>query len=385
MTLVMVSVLSPVAINIIVPSMPSIQRAYATDYSTVQLTLSLYLAAIALTQVVIGPLSDRFGRRPVLLAGISIFIVASLAAVISPNIESLIVLRVIQAAGGCTGLVLGRAIIRDVYDRRKAASMIGYVTMAFAVGPMVSPLIGGLLQDMFDWRAQFYFLAALGTLALFTTWHWIGETNANPTPKINFVTMFRDFRSLVSRRTFVLFTAISSLASGLFFSFLGSVSYVTETLLAMKPTEFGFWFMLVAIGYSTGNFFSGRYAEVAGVRRMILIGSLLALVAVASMTTAFSTGYGSSATLFGGMLVVAFSNGLVLPNSVAGAISVRPEIAGAAAGLSGALQMGTGALMATIAGIVIAGQSTALPVFGLMMFCAVAALACTIAILRTQR
>ncbi len=369
LALVSASIVSPIGINIILPSMSSMQREFSSNYGTVQLTLSLFLASVAATQIIVGPLSDRFGRRPILLGGMAIFVAASLLAVVAPNVESLIGIRILQGAGGCTGIVLGRAIIRDVYDRRKAASMIGYVTMAYALGPMVAPMLGGYLQEMFGWRAQFYFLAAIGAVAFAVSWHWIGETNATPTARISFGTMFRDFGMLVSDRMFMLFTLVSATGAGIYFSFLGGASYISDTLLSLRPTEFGLWFMLVSLGYSLGNFVSGRYAERIGVRWMMFAGSLAAMIAITGITVGFWLGHGSAVMLFTGMLVIAVSNGLVLPSAIAGAISVRPDIAGAASGLSGAMQMATGAVCSTIAGAIIAGQTTALPVLTLMAAC----------------
>ena len=385
LALVAVSVLSPIGISIILPSMPSMQRAYETDYGTVQFTLSLYLVSIALSQIIVGPLSDRFGRRPVLLCGISVFIASSLAAVVAPTIESLIAIRVLQAAGGATGLVLGRAIIRDVYDRRKAASMIGYVTMAYALGPMVAPMIGGFLQDLFDWRAQFYFLAAVGCISLAVGWHWIGETNVRPTDRLNFGTMFGDFRSLLSDRLFVLFTLVSASTAGTYFSFLGGASYITENLLRLRPREFGVWLVLVSLGYSLGNFISGRYAERVGVRRMLSIGTVVTLAAVSSLFIGFWAGLESAGFLFSVMLIVACSNGMVLPSAMAGAISARPDIAGAAAGLTGALQMGAGAICSTIAGALIAGHPNGLPVFAIMTICGALSVVATLVVHRVLR
>src|SRR5690554_5364405 len=154
--LVTISTVSPLALNIYLPSMPSLVGLFDTTMARVQLTLSLYLAAFALAQIVIGPLSDRYGRRPVLLWGMVVFMLGSLACALAPDIDFLIAGRILQAAGGSTGIVLGRAIVRDLYDRRQAASMIGYVTMGLAIAPMVGPAIGGVLDHVFGWTASFY-------------------------------------------------------------------------------------------------------------------------------------------------------------------------------------------------------------------------------------
>jgi MFS transporter, DHA1 family, multidrug resistance protein len=382
--LIAVSMLSPFAINVVVPSLPAIERYFAADYATVQLVLSLYLAAVAGAQILIGPLSDRFGRRPVLLAGLAVFVVASLACLVAPNAETLVALRVVQAAGGSAGLVLARAIIRDLYERRRAASMIGYLTMGFAIAPMLAPLIGGLLQEAFDWRASFWFMACFGLVSLTVAWRDVSETNLAPADRLDLRTLFRDFGLLLRQPSFLLFTGSASLSSGAFFAFLGGAPYVSETILDLTPTIYGTWFVLVAGGYAIGNFLSGRYAERAGVRRMIVGGSALALVMVAMMPALFAAGYAHAASLFVPMFVLGIANGLVLPNALAGAISVLPSIAGAASGLTGATQMGFGALFSAASGAMLAGGETAMPLFAVMLLSAAGALVVALGIGRTE-
>lgn len=382
--LIAVSMLSPFAINVVVPSLPAIERHFAADYATVQLVLSLYLAAVAVAQILIGPLSDRFGRRPVLMAGLAVFAVSSVACVAAPNAESLIALRVVQAAGGSAGLVLARAIIRDLYERRRAASMIGYLTMGFAIAPMLAPLIGGLLQGAFDWRASFWFMFGFGLVCLAVAWHDVSETNLAPSDRLGLGTMFRDFGLLVREPGFLLFTGSASLSSGVFFAFLGGAPYVSETILGLSPTVYGSWFVLVAGGYAIGNFLSGRYAERAGVRAMIVGGSVLALVVVAVMPALFNAGLAHAASLFVPMFVLGIANGLVLPNALAGAISAIPRIAGAASGLAGAAQMGFGALFSAATGAWLAGSASAMPLFLAMGISAVGALVVALAIAATR-
>jgi MFS transporter, DHA1 family, multidrug resistance protein len=381
--LIAVSMLSPFAINVVVPSLPAMERHFAADYGTVQLVLSLYLAAVAAAQILIGPLSDRFGRRPVLIAGLGLFTVASLACVGAPTIETLVGLRVLQAVGGSAGLVLARAIIRDLYERRRAASMLGYLTMGFAVAPMLAPLIGGLLQGAFDWRASFWFMFGFGVVCLAVAWRDVSETNLAPAERLDLSTLFRDFSMLVREPSFLLFTGCASLSSGVFFAFLGGAPYVSETILDLSPTVYGTWFVLVAGGYAIGNFLSGRYAERAGVRAMIVGGSVLALLVVALMPALFAAGLAHAASLFVPMFVLGIANGLVLPNALAGAISVAPRIAGAAAGLAGAAQMGFGAVFSALTGAMLAGGETATPLFLAMGLSAAGALAVALAIGRS--
>ncbi len=381
-SLIAVSMISPMGITVIVPSMPGLQTAFDADYATVQLTLSLYLLAVAVAQPFIGIFSDRFGRRPVLLWGLVLFVAASLMAVAAPNIETVILMRLLQGVGGCTGMVLGRAIIRDLYDRRQAASMIGYVTMAFAVAPMVAPSIGGLLQEQFGWKAIYWFLGISGIVCLTIAWLDVSETNHNQTESIGIGGMLRDFGSLLGDTEFVLFAASGTLAAAVFFAFIGGVPFVSEFILNLSPTTYGLWFALTPAGYSLGNFIAGRFAERIGVLRLILLGSGMLLVPIVLLIALFGLGYASAAALFFPMFLVGLSNGITLPGAIAGAISARPDMAGAASGLMGSLQTGTGAAFSAIAGAALAGGTSAMPLFLLMGVAAVASLVCAVLISR---
>jgi MFS transporter, DHA1 family, multidrug resistance protein len=380
--LIAVSMLSPFAINVIVPSLPAIQRYYGADYGTVQLALSLFLASVAGAQILHGPLSDRFGRRPVLLVGLGIFTAASIACVMAPTAESLVALRVIQAAGGSAGLVLARAIIRDLYATGRAASMLGYLTMGFAIAPMFAPFVGGVLQTNFDWRASFWFMAGFGAVSLAIAWRRIDETNVSPADRLGLGTLFRDFRRLLGMPAFRRYVACTMFASAVFFSFLGGAPYVSEILLGLSPTVYGAWFMLMALGYALGNFLSGRYAERMGLTAMIVGGSVGGFASVALLVVLFAAGLESPAALFIPMVLSGICNGLVLPSALAGAIGADPKIAGAASGLAGAAQMGTGAAFATVAGAAIAGSATAYPLFAVMVIAAAASLTAAVTVRR---
>lgn len=385
LALIAVSALSPFAINSVVPSMPAIELFFGADYGRVQLILSMFLASVALSQIIIGPLSDRFGRRPVMLCGFTIFIATCVAAPFAPSIDALIAIRILQGATGCVGIVLGRAIVRDLFDRRQAASMIGYVTMGLAMAPMVGPLIGGIFQEMFDWTAIYWLMALLGLGCLAVTWTHVPETNLHPTPRLSFVSMLRDYRQLLASSDFLLFTANCSLTTGVFFAFLGSVPYVAERLLGLSPAVYGLWFACAPLGYATGNFLSGRFTEHMGVARMILIGNVLALAATVLPPLLYLAGLFGPAEIFIPLMLTGLANGLSLPSAVSGAISVRPDIVGAASGLSGAGQIGMGAILSALGGAVIAGRETPLSIYAIMTVAALVSLVVAVEIYRRNR
>ncbi|HUF44853.1 MAG TPA: multidrug effflux MFS transporter [Aestuariivirgaceae bacterium] len=349
--LVAVSAVGPLALNIFVPSMPGLQSEFGVSYGVVQLTLTLYLIGMALCQLAYGPLSDRFGRRPVLLAGMTLFVAASVMAALATSIGMLIAARLLQAVGGASGLVLSRAIVRDLYDRDRSASVLGYITMAFVIAPMLAPTIGGLLDQLAGWRASFVLLALLGIAALAATWRKLPETNRNRAPSIGLHSLLAGYARLVRMPSYLAYAFTLGFASAVFFAFIAGAPYVMVVVLGQTPLDYGLWFMIVSLGYMTGNFLSGRYSQRVGTDRMVTIGNLVTMAAGLACLAAAVAGIMSPVTLFVPMLFAALGNGLTIPNGTAGAISVDTSMVGAAAGLAGFLQMGIGAGSAQLVGV----------------------------------
>jgi MFS transporter, DHA1 family, multidrug resistance protein len=371
--LIAIAAVSPLGINMYLPSMPGMARAFKVDFTTIQLTLSLYLAAMAIGQLIIGSLSDRFGRRPVLLIGLTVFVIGSLICFSAQNVGILIVGRVVQAVGGCAGITLSRAIVRDLYGRNQVASMIGYVTMGMAVAPMVAPTIGGVLDTLYGWRASFAFLMVFGSLALVFAFRSLAETNHNRGTSGPMSQLWPSYASLFRSRLFWGYTLAAGFISAVFFAFLAGAPYVMIELMGRSPAEYGFYFAIVPSGYILGNFATGRFASRIGPNRMILIGTVMALVSVAAMAAAFATGTQHPAALFVPMFFIGAGNGLVLPSGIAGAVSVKPDVAGAAAGLSGSVQIGFGALVAPLIGATL--DATVWPLIAIMAACSMLAIA----------
>ena len=380
--LIAVSAVSPLGINMYLPSMPGMARALGVDFTTIQLTLSLYLGAMAVGQLVIGPLSDRLGRRPVLLTGLLVFVVGSAICLSAQNIGVLIFGRIVQAIGGCAGITLSRAIVRDLYGRNQVASMIAYVTMGMAVAPMIAPTIGGVLETFFGWRASFAFLIGFGGLALVFAYWRLRETNHSRASGESARELLRGYGSLFRSRQFWGYTLVTSFVSAMFFAFLAGAPYVMIELLGRSPAEYGFYFAMVPTGYILGNFATGRIAGRMGPNRMILAGTFLSLVSIAAMAALIASGFLSPVALFGAMLFIGVANGLVLPSGIAGAVSVRSDLAGAAAGLSGSFQIGFGALVAPIVGATL--SSTVWPLIAIITICSSLAIA-SLALVATRR
>jgi MFS transporter, DHA1 family, multidrug resistance protein len=371
--LIAVAAVSPLGINMYLPSLPGMARALGVDFTTIQLTLSLYLAAMAVGQLILGPLSDRFGRRPILLTGLIVFVLGSLTCWTAQTIGLLIFGRIVQAVGGCAGITMSRAIVRDVYERNEVASMIGYVTMGMAIAPMVAPSLGGMLETYFGWRACFAFLMAFGSLALVFAFWQLHETNSKRDKADSGREILHGYMSLFRAHLFWGYTLTTSFITAMFFAFLAGAPYVMIELMGRSPAEYGLYFAIVPGGYILGNFLTGRLAGRMGPNRMILAGIFLALAGIGAMAMAFAFGPSNAIALFAPMFFISTANGLVLPSAVAGAVSVKPELAGAAAGLCGSLQIGFGAIVAPLVGMML--KTTVWPLITIMTICSLLAIA----------
>jgi MFS transporter, DHA1 family, multidrug resistance protein len=347
-----VAAVSPLAINIFLPSIPKLIDYFKTDYATAQLGLSLFLAAMSVLQLIIGPMSDKYGRRPVMIGGIVMFLAGTGICLIAPSIHIFLFGRLVQAFA-VAGIVLSRAIVRDLVSREKAASAIGYVTMGMAVAPMIGPAIGGLLDELYGWQSSFILLGVLGLIALGFVVTNIPETNVSRGASLK--AQLANYRLLLIMPAFWLYALTGATSAGVFFGFLGGAPALASGPLGLSPSSYGLWFAITAFGYVVGNFISGRFSESQGIRRMIIMGTLIALSGCAMPFLLFPTIGVSSLALFGPMLLVGIGNGMALPNATAAAVSVRPEAAGAASGLMGALQTAFGAILSSICGIVVAG------------------------------
>jgi DHA1 family bicyclomycin/chloramphenicol resistance-like MFS transporter len=364
--------IGPATLNILVPALPGLTSRLATDTSTVQLTLSLYLLSLATAQLLLGPLSDRFGRRPVVLAGLTLSVVASLAAIAASSIGALIGTRIVQAAGASTGIVIGRAIIRDLYERERAAAMIGLVTTAMVIAPMIAPLVGGILDTAFGWEAIFLFIALFSGVVLLWALPVLPETRPQGAAQ-TLGKMWQEARALLGSVKFYGYMLCGALGSAPFFTFLGGGPHVVVTLMGRTSAEYGVWFAVTSLGYMSGNFTASRLSQRFGIDTMImagvvfeLAGSILTCALVATLPEA------GPAIIFLPQLLISYGNGLLLPNAIAGAVSVRPQAAGTAAGMTGFTQMSLGALSTQWVSTLLAGAATAMPMAWQMLAVVVA-------------
>jgi DHA1 family bicyclomycin/chloramphenicol resistance-like MFS transporter len=363
LTLILLAGISALAINIFLPSLPGMTAYFDTQYRLMQLSVALYLAVNAAFQILMGPISDRLGRRPVILGGLAIFLLATLGCIFATNAYVFLAFRMLQATV-VVAMVLSRAIVRDMVPQDQAASMIGYVTMGMAIVPMIGPAFGGVLDHLFGWQANFWTLFVLGAAVMWLCWRDLGETA--PLTGQTLRQQIADYPELLSSPRFWGYALASALSSGAFFAYLGGGPFVGDQVFGMTPSELGFYFGAPAIGYMLGNFVSGRFSVRFGVNRMVLWGTLINAGGIGTNLALFHLGMGTPISFFGLMTLMGLGNGMVIPNATSGALSVRPHLAGTASGLSGALMIGGGAALSALAGALLTPGRGAFPLLWIM-------------------
>lgn len=363
-TLILLCALSVLPLNVFLPSLSNIAREFQADYALASLSLAGYAVVAATLELVMGPLSDRFGRRPVALASLAAFTVGSIGCALAADIWSFLAFRLLQAAvTSCYPVSM--AVIRDTTGRQAAASRIGYVAMAWALAPLLGPTLGGVLDQALGWRAIFWSLALAGA-ALFTLcWFDLGETNKAPSATLRL--QFRAYPALLRAPRFWACALCMAFSAGGFYAFLTGAPLVAAAVFGLPPAALGLYIGTITAGFMFGSFLSGRYAGRYPLATTMIAGRIVACAGPVIALALFFADVGHAAALFGPCMLVGVGNGLTMPSANAGALSVRPDLAGSAAGLAGAMTIAGGATLSSITGAVLTEDNAAYALLSMML------------------
>ncbi len=347
--LVLLVALGPISTDLYLPALPEIGRSFTADVPTIQLTLSVYMIAFALGQLIYGPLSDRFGRRAPLIGGTALYFAASILCLVAPTIEWLIAGRLLQGIGGCAGQVIARAVVRDVHGRESAGRVLAKIAAAMGFAPAVGPAIGGLLTDAFGWAACFAALSAAGGLALLGTMLLLRETNAEPdTEPMGPRRMARNFATLLAHRQFNGFALAATASYSGLFAWISGSSFVFIEIFGLSPALYGYCFASIVVGFIAGAQIASRLT--VGPVRAVALGAAINAAGGLAMALVVVTGQAGVATVLAPMILYMVGMGIVLPMAQAGAIGPFPRKAGSASSLMGTAQYGLAAFVGLAVG-----------------------------------
>ncbi len=348
--LVLVTLAGTLAMHIFVPALPAAARDLVTDNARIQLTISLYILGLAIGQLFYGPLSDAVGRRPALLLGLGIYTVAGFVAWRAASVETLLVARFFQAFGGCAGLALGRAMVRDTAQPDQAVQRLAILNLIVAIGPALAPLVGSLLSMTLGWRSIMLVLCTLGAANLLFVWGRLPETG-NATGRVDLTMLRREYATLVRSPAFIGYAIGGGCMTTSMYAFIASAPFIFVEQLHQPSSHVAFYISLLIVSISIGNFITHRAIHRVGLVRLMFIASQLSLVAALGLLTFVLAGWASVPTLEGAMLLFTLGLGMTGPSALTLAVGVNPKVVGSAAGLYGFTQMGIGALCTALAGL----------------------------------
>ena len=354
-TLASISLIGPLAIHMFLPAMPVIKSVFAASDALTGLTYSVALLVMAFATLVYGSLSDRYGRRPMLLTGLFLFTFGSGVSAMAGSVSGLMAGRVIQALGAGCGVTLARAIARDAYGTEMLVKVIAYLTMAYTLGPMIGALFGGALIDLAGWRSMFWFAAIAGALIATASYLVLYETHPKADIPHRTSGYLGEYAALFSHARFTAFVLQTGLASGVFYTMAAASSFLMKDYLGRSATEFGAYFTAFPIGFLIGSVLSSRLSHRVGIEAMVLAGSAINFLAILLQSACILAGYLSPLIIFIPGFLITFGQGIALPNAQVGAMRVIPGLSGTAAGVGVFFQLFLGAVLAQIYSLVADG------------------------------
>ncbi len=363
-TLVLLTALSVLSLNMYLPSLAHIAADFEVDYGLANMSIAGYLAVTAVLQVIMGPLSDRYGRRPVILAGLIMFCVASVGCYLAQDIWVFLTFRLFQGAI-ITGMALSRAVVRDMHGPQEAASLLGYISMVMAIAPMTGPMVGGFLDELLGWRSNFLFFVIAGVGMLVLCWRDLGETNLEPSETIG--AQFKTYPDLLQSRRFWGYSICLTFSLGAFYIYITGAALIGASVFGLTPSIIGLTVGGITMGFAVGSFLSGRLSRRYPLWVMVISGRIVAAIGLCIGLGLVLMGLLHPVTYVGSVMFVGMGNGLTIPSANSGVMSVRPRLAGSASGLSGAMSVAGGAVLTSVTGAMLTPQNGAVVLMILML------------------
>lgn len=349
--LALLTAVGPVSIDIYLPSLPSLVSVFGTTSAGAQATITAYYIGFALAQIIYGPISDRIGRRPVLLVGLAAYVAASLACVLAPSLEALIVARVVQAVAAAAPIILARTIVRDLHSGVRAGNLLSVMSSIMGVVPVIAPAVGGFLAQRFGWQSNFWVMTVAGAFAFLLVVSALPETIGDRRAAVlSPLSILRSYRVVLRSRTFLLYAAIVCLGYGGLITYIGVSSFIVQGHYRLSPVGYGFTFAISSVGYIAGTFLGRIIAGRRGLDRAVGMGVALLAAGGAVLPAAVALGPGRVAEFVVPVIVYMAGIGIIIPQGIAAALTPFPERAGAASSLIGFLHMTTAAIVLAVAG-----------------------------------
>lgn len=369
--LVIITISGTMAMHMFVPALPYATADLGAPVGQMQMTISFYIIGLAVGQLFYGPMSDSLGRRPMLIAGLALYTAGGFAAALAPGVHTLVGARLIQALGGCAGLALGRAIVRDSTRSEDMVRQLALMNLMLMVSPGLSPMVGGVVSTALGWRAVFWLTAALGLATLALAWKLLPET-APPGRSLSIGTLVGDYRALLRSRRFVGFALGGGCATTAVYAFIATAPFIFVTDLHRPVHEVGLYLGLLIFGMTFGNAFTGRMVGKIRIERLMLGGNLLSIVSAAGLLATILLGRLDLGSTLLWMFLFTFGTGVTSPAALTKAISVNPHLTGSASGLYGFAQMAVGAICTSLVAL---GQDPARSAMTVLLVAALTAYA----------